>query len=107
MSDVQHVDFGKERREFERKLGDLMGLVERQREELVKDPVKFYARAVDEIMALQQFVEEIREASRIPLQPLVMDEVPTLGPRPMMVPREDYDRMRRVLARVDKGVVRM
>lgn len=105
MSDVEHVDFGKERRDLERMMGRLLGLAEKQREELRRDPVRYYRRAVDEITALKQYVEDIENAAHYALGAALTEVIPVpLAPsQPVMLHAEDYARYERVMAIVERG----
>lgn len=95
MSDnVEHIDFGSERRRLERMMGRLLGLAEKQREELERDPVRYYARAVDEIVAVQKHVRAIEDALRPKIDWADPPTEPLPSPRPIQIMEADYRRYR-------------
>jgi hypothetical protein len=102
---VETIDFGKERREMARMLGRLLDRVEARDADIIANPVKYWKQAAEKIAALQRFVEELDDALRIPLDPVDLDwnATPTLRPQGVMVPREDWDRWRRMEARFRRG----
>lgn len=106
---IEHVDFGAERRRLERMMGRLLGIADDMRAELERDPVRYYARAVDEIVALQQHVHDIEEALRgepIDVRPIDPSAPPPPLSRPLQIMEKDYERFRRAEEVIRRGPVR-
>lgn len=102
---VERVDFGKEKRELARMMGRLLGFVEQRDADIIADPVKYWKMAMEQASAFKRHIEDVEEALRYPCEVMVTDAAPELvrPEMPVMVTREDYDRMRRVEAVVRRG----
>lgn len=95
-----HVDFGKERVEAARMMTRLLGMVEAQEADIIANPVKYWKIAAEEISRLRTAIRDAQDARRIPLDLSPPDErgPPAIGPAPLMVPREQWDALKRMEA---------
>lgn len=112
-NNVISVDFGREYNEAARRLGRLMGLVEKRQAELQKDPTGFLDAAYEQMRQLRGEMEAVSETMFPPL-PLTFaspEREPAFHPlETVVVTREDYGRMKRAEAIVaswrGKGLTR-
>jgi hypothetical protein len=101
MSDnVALHDFGREAREYARKLSHLLNLRDQHEAAVLRDPLPYLKKAHEKIAELQTAIREAQEALYVYIEAPRYDapyeaERPPLAPEIVRVPRAEYERLRR------------
>lgn len=95
--EVVEIDFGKGDRDGSRMLARFFGLAGDQEADLLANPRKYYAQAVDEILRLQTILRNAEEALHGPASAHHFDStVKRTLPRTITVPAEEWRRLKEV-----------
>jgi hypothetical protein len=94
MGEIIRREFGKEERDFARKLARLLDLAEQQEAEILANPMKYWRLAADKIFRLQRQVLAAQEALRPRLLSYKMEPA-QLAPHileTVVVPKDRWER---------------
>lgn len=106
MSDTTKTAYDIERRAYESQIERLLGIAEAHRPVIERDPVRYYAMAMDSVLEMRSYIEEIEEAAAklhtVSVYP--GHEKPTEST--VEIDAQEYARFQRVMAVIRRGPVK-
>ena len=99
---IVRVNFGKEAREASKALGRLLGLVERQDDELLSDPRRLFGLASEAIARRDMLIREAQDALRPHIDYRPSTEFHPI--RTVTVDADEYKRLRKAASIINRGV---
>lgn len=103
MSDSNKTAYDIERRAYESQIERLLGIAEAHRPVIERDPVRYYAMAMDSVLEMRSYIEEIEEAAA-KIHTVSTDPRREQPPeRTVEVDAQEYARFQRVMAVIRRG----